>query len=307
MSKPSAKIRALRLIFNRYMRWRIEDVTAPLYPVLLEYSIHPKPRYGTQQPPIDGLVRWLRNNDHEYAGTLDTLKMYRQMLARIPESAVERDQGSPFWSNTYFTGLDAIALYGLLGARKPVRFLEVGSGNSTRFARRAVEDLQLATRITSIDPQPRASIDALCDEIIRSPLEETDLRIFDQLEAGDFLFIDNSHRVFQNSDVTVFFLEVLPRLKPGITVHIHDIFIPYDYPEVWAKRHYSEQYLLAAYVLGGAAHLEPVLPLAYIYGDTGFRSRIDSDWCDEIFHSAFARNRAATGGFPGTSFWCRTC
>src|SRR5260370_713340 len=81
--------------------------------------------------------------------------------------------------NIYFSALDAIALYGLLGLRKPSRYLEVGSGNSTMFARRAIRDLGLGTQITSIDPQPRAEIDALCDRVVRTRLEEFDLALFD--------------------------------------------------------------------------------------------------------------------------------
>jgi hypothetical protein len=77
-----------------------------------------------------------------------------------------------------------------------------------------------------LDPEPRAQIDALCDTSIRRRLEDCDLSMFDQLEAGDILFFDGSHRVFTNSDVTVFFLELMPRLKPGVIVHIHDIFLP---------------------------------------------------------------------------------
>src|SRR5690606_30946570 len=92
-------------------------------------------------------------------------------------------------------------------------------------------------------------IDMICDNVFREPLEDVGLEIFDALGAGDILYIDNSHRAFMNSDVTVVFLDILPRLKPGVLVQIHDVTLPYDYPEVWIDRHYSEQYLLAAWLL----------------------------------------------------------
>jgi hypothetical protein len=95
-----------------------------------------------------------------------------------------------------------------------------------------------------------AEIDRLCDSVIRRPLEELDLSIFDDLEPGDFLFIDSSHRTFSNSDVTVVFMDVLPRLRTGVIVHFHDIFWPYDYLPEWANQYYSEQYLLHSYLLG---------------------------------------------------------
>ena len=80
----------------------------------------------------------------------------------------------------------------------------------------------LQSRITSIDPAPRAESDRLCDSVIRQPLEELDLSVFDDLEPGDFLFIDSSHRTFSNSDVTVVFMDVLPRLRTGVIVHFHE-------------------------------------------------------------------------------------
>ena len=100
-----------------------------------------------------------------------------------------------------------------------------------------------------------------CDEVIRQPLEDCDLSVFAALGAGDVCFVDNSHCCFQNSDVTVMFLEALPRLAPGVRIGFHDIFLPDDYPATWSGRHYSEQYVLAAYLLGGHAGTEIVLPV----------------------------------------------
>ena len=94
-------------------------------------------------------------------------------------------------------------------------------------------------------------MDAVCDTVIRQPLETLDTAgIIENLQAGDILFVDGSHRCFTNSDVTVVFLEILPRLQPGVLVHFHDILLPYDYPPAWSRRYYSEQYLLACWLLG---------------------------------------------------------
>src|SRR5262249_24729176 len=138
----------------------------------------------------------------------------------------------------FFPGLDVVALYYFLSAFEPTTFLEVGSGNSTMVARRAIRDQRLATTITSIDPMPRANIDGICDVVLREPLENlSDLSIFEQLRAGDILFLDSSHRVFMNSDVSVFFIDILPVLNPGVLVHIHDVFLPDDYPPEWIERY----------------------------------------------------------------------
>src|ERR1019366_3993414 len=106
--------------------------------------------------------------------------------------------------------------------------VEIGSGNSTKFVARAIADHGLETKIISIDPQPRAEIDSLCNEVMRKPLEKCNLDIFGTLGESDIVFADNSHQSFMNSDVTVFFCEVLPMLARGVTVGIHDIFLPQD-------------------------------------------------------------------------------
>lgn len=156
---------------------------------------------------------------------------------------------SPFWNQNWFPPLDGISLYTVLASYAPSKYIEIGSGNSTKFARLAITDQQLQTKITSIDPFPRAEIDAVSDVIFREGLEKVDLAVFDSLVEGDVVFFDGSHRSFQNSDVTVFFIEVMPRLKPGVIIGIHDIFWPRDYPENWLERYYNEQYLLGTYML----------------------------------------------------------
>jgi hypothetical protein len=199
--------------------------------------------------------------------------------------------------------MDGVALYGMLFEFRPQRFVEVGSGYSTKFARRAIQDHSLRTLITSIDPKPRAEIDKLCDSVIRQPLEEIDLGVFDELEPGDFLFIDGSHRAFTNSDVTVTFLDVLPRLKAGVVVHFHDIFWPYDYPPEWAHHYYSEQYLLGCYLLGDRASKVKVLqPNAFIVHD-----RELARTCKPLLEIAGIRRPYnpiySPYGFAGGSFW----
>ncbi len=146
----------------------------------------------------------------------------------------------------------------------PKNYIEIGSGSSTKFAKKAIEDFNIGTYITSIDPEPRSEINILCDEIIRKPAESVSLDLFKKLDKNDILFIDNSHRSFMNSDATVVFLDILPRLKSGVLVHIHDIFLPNDYPPHWTERYYNEQYLLAAYLLAGGNKFEVVFPSYFI-------------------------------------------
>ncbi|TAJ04040.1 MAG: class I SAM-dependent methyltransferase [Planctomycetota bacterium] len=235
----------------------------------LEYPVHPRPR-----PLLHGVggKRLLATLDAAvpYARTaLAPIAQHHDLLRKIPvHRTPELHEREPNWCNGWFPAVDAAVLYGLLVQRNPRLYVEVGSGNSTRFARRAIREHGLRTRIISIDPCPRAEIDALCDESLRMPLEGLDLGAMQPLCAEDLLFIDSSHRTLQNSDVTVFFLEVLPALPPGLLFGLHDVFLPQDYPEPWIERFYSEQYLLASYLLGGADGDAVRLPLAYLHGAT---------------------------------------
>jgi Methyltransferase domain len=253
------KDRLLRLLFRKIYRYRLPEMLAPEFPILLDYPFDSRSRYGYGKPCHPQITNLLERGRPCYAARLRNFCGLRDSLAAIPES---------YWNQPWFTTLDAVSLYGMLCEFRPKRLIEVGSGNSTKFARRAIADHNLGTRITSLDPEPRAEIDTLCDTVIRTRLEDADLSIFDELEAGDFLFIDSSHRSLPNSDVTVAFLDLLPRLKPGIISHFHDIFWPRDYPREWSDRYYSEQYLLGAYLLGDAvSRIEILMPNAFVCGD----------------------------------------
>jgi predicted O-methyltransferase YrrM len=219
--------------------------------VTLDYPVHPRPRWGYGQPPHQKLLDLIEAGRPRYYCELGQLMKFISWLHQIPAN---------LWHNAFLPGLDGATLYAFTAHRRPSHYIEIGSGTSTQFVARAIADHRLSTQICSIDPAPRANVNALCNEIIRHPLEETDLALFDRLQAGDMLFVDNSHQAFQNADVTVFFLDILPTLGPGVLVGIHDIFLPDDYPPSYATNYYSEQYLLATYLLGGGQGITLVLP-----------------------------------------------
>jgi hypothetical protein len=151
----------------------------------------------------------------------------------------------------------------LIRSWAPDRYLEIGSGFSTMVVARARRDGGLPMTITSVDPNPRADIDTVCDRVVRRSLEDVDLELFQQLTAGDVVFLDCSHRVFMNSDVAAFYFDVLPELAPGVRVGIHDILWPDDYLPEWSEYWFSEQYVLGAYLLAEAPWLVPLLPCNY--------------------------------------------
>ena len=270
-----------------------------LQTIPLQYAVSPRPRYGEAWglPRHPELFAIVAAGPARHAEMLASITRHLDALRRIPiQSSDERE---PRWVNGWLPGLDTAALYAFTVDRAPRTYLEVGSGNSTRAVRRAVEDANLKTRIVSIDPEPRALCDELCDEVIRRPLEDTDLGVFSRLERGDVCFIDNSHCAYQNSDVTVSFLEVLPRLAPGVLVGIHDIFLPDDYPEAWTDRWYNEQYVLSAFLLGGAAGATIAFPAWHVAHDNAHREAMEALWNHPEFEGVERHGNAfwmVTGG-----------
>lgn len=267
------------------------------YAIHLDYPVRPKPRFGWGSEPHPELLERIGNGLPVYENHLERFLEDRESLLRIASSERTADPRQPSWRNAWFAGLDALALYGFLRSSRPAQYVEIGSGMSTKFARRAVEDHRLGTRIRSIDPVPRAEIDALCDEVVREPLEETDLSVFGELEAGDILFFDGSHRSFANTDVTVFFLEILPRLKPNVLVHLHDVYLPYDYPPQLNDRFYNEQYLLAAMLLAKGTSFEIAFPCFY-YSLTPYYAERTSELWEALGIDGWGRS--------GGSFWIET-
>lgn len=265
----------------------------PTFTIALDYPVDSRPRHGYGRPAHPGVEAVLAQGHASYADRLTRFLDFCPQLLAIP--LVETAPTEPYWTNGWYCGLDALALYCSIAIDPPARFVEIGSGNSTKYARRAIRDHGLTTHVTSIDPHPRAEVDELCDRVIRQGLEDVDLAVFDELAPGDICFLDGSHRVFMNSDATVFFTEVLPRLRPGVLIHVHDVFLPWDYPAHISDWWYSEQYLLSCWLLAGNA-LEIVLPDFYVSTHPDLQHILDPVW-DELTWAAVATN--------GTGFWFR--
>jgi len=182
----------------------------------------------------------------------DVFPRYRSEYARIPiePTGSERDF---YLSNTIFGGMDALSLYCMIRHFQPRLVVEVGSGMSSRLIAQAAECNE-HTELVSIDPYPDSVVRGGLPgrtSLIPKRVEEVDLDVFGRLESNDVLFIDSSHVVRCGGDVNYLFLEVIPRLAPGVIVHVHDVFLPREYPEKWMKeelRFWSEQYLLQAFL-----------------------------------------------------------
>ena len=152
-----------------------------------------------------------------------------------------------YLDNDQFSNLDAVSLFVMLCEIQPERVIEIGSGfSSLLMADVRRRFLRPTATIQCIEPYPR---EFLRDkgyglELIESKLQDVPLGFFESLEPGDVLFIDSSHVSKTGSDVNYFFFDIVPRLPAGVYVHVHDIFLPNDYPFDWAveqNRSWNEQ------------------------------------------------------------------
>ena len=196
-----------------------------------------------------------------------------------------------FKRNDAFSNLDALAYWALLREHRPSRVVEIGSGFSTLLAAQAVAKNHFG-RVTAIDPYPREFVrrSDLGIDLIVQGAEELDPDLLLSLQAGDVAFVDSSHVVRQGGEVNWFFLNVLPRLRPGVLVHVHDIYLPFDYPvELMRQRnvYWTEQYLLQAYLMHNS------------------RSRVlfGSHFAAHAFPDETAQAVSAVDSISGASFW----
>ncbi len=183
--------------------------------------------------------------EHQLAYLIDELGPFLGGLD-IPE------RGAPdelHLRNGFYEAADAEVLYATVRARRPTRVLELGSGYSTMLIARALADAGGGEH-TVIDPCAHAQLEGIA-RIIRISAAEMAPREWSDLQAGDVLFVDTSHTVKMGGEVNHVVLDVLPRLAPGVAVHFHDVFLPWDYPSGYItdlNAYWTEQYLLQAFL-----------------------------------------------------------
>ena len=181
---------------------------------------------------------------------------FKDEYSSIPSGA--STQACQFYlGNIGFEAVDAEMLYGLIRLLKPRRMYEIGSGFSALLAADALRRNEMdgcTCRFVAIEPCPPEELEAKLPsevELWRIPIQDVSLGEFASLCENDILFIDSSRVCKIGSDVQFLFLEVLPRIRPGVVVHVHDIFIPVEYPKQWVvdwHRFWNEQYLLQMFL-----------------------------------------------------------
>jgi hypothetical protein len=247
--------------------------------ILLDYTIDPTAIYSeTNNRPHQQLFNILATGNTRYEQLLSRVVLYKDKFALIEEEKNVSDDSEPGWNNGHLPGLDIIILYSILMEFKPRIYIEIGSGTSTKVAHKVKKDNHFNMEIISIDPRPRKNIDKLADKIYRKNIQDQDIALFQELQAGDVVFFDGTHTIYPNSDVMWFFLEILPVLNKGVIVQIHDIYLPYDYPGFMLERYYSEQYLLGALLLNNPDKYEILAPNYFIYSNKRMHATLDSIW-----------------------------
>lgn len=192
------------------------------------------------QPPYPAIERLFEEHADQFAAVLDAVDARAEAL----------ESCKAMFEQSWFPSLDAAVAYALVRERKPRHIIEVGSGHSTRLLSKAVGGVG---EILAIDPAPRADIAGLPGVRVKSStLQAAPDGVFDSLVQGDVLFIDSSHILMPGSDVDILLNRVLPRLPSGTLIHIHDIFLPFDYPSIWGWRAYNEQQGVVPLLTSGA-------------------------------------------------------
>jgi hypothetical protein len=188
----------------------------------------------------------------------ETLLRISEHYGKVPFPELKQDDFRYYYENPMYSYGDAIVLSCMLQDLRPKRVIEVGSGFSS-CAAMDISDrcLNSSVEFSFIEPHPDSFLSLLDAEdpyrkrVMRTQLQDAPLEMFSRLEENDILFIDSSHVVKIGSDVNYCFFRVLPVLKPGVVIHFHDIFYPFEYPPDWitdVRLSWSEAYLLHAFL-----------------------------------------------------------
>ncbi|WP_019502284.1 class I SAM-dependent methyltransferase [Pseudanabaena sp. PCC 6802] len=207
----------------------------------------------TRKPPNKELIGINLNEQKQY----DLLNEYAQFYKDLPFPEKLVASSRYYYDNSWFSYSDAIFLYCFLRKYQPKRIVEVGSGFSSAVMLDTIDSIfSQRPEITFIEPYPDRLNSLLRDkdrqqiELIDRKIQEVPFDIFSTLKSGDFLFIDSSHVVKCGSDLQLLMFEILPRIQPGVFVHFHDVFYPFDYPSEWLTegRYWNENYFLRAFL-----------------------------------------------------------
>jgi Methyltransferase domain len=276
-----------------------------IFPVWERHGFHVTPVHFYQPiPDTQSLPETLWNRPSKLVGIdmndavqLDLLRNHFPKFRHEYELFPTEPTAEPWrfhLNNGLFDGTDALVAYCMIRHFQPRVIIEIGGGFSSLLLSEAAAK-NIGSSFTCIEPLPQEFLKQGfpgLHRLVEKKVQDVDLEFFSQLQSSDILFIDSSHTVKIGGDVNYLFLEVLPRLKPGVIVHIHDIFLPFDYRRDWVMdelRFWTEQYLLQAF-LSFNSEFEVLMANSYL-----------AHRYMEDFKAAFSNSPRWGGG----SFWMR--
>jgi len=231
----------------------------------------------------------------------EQLAMFSQ-VAKLAHSHEIHEHPTEPWryyrDNVAYDVGDALTLHGMLRLIRPHRLIEIGSGHSSAMMLDTVEHyLGGKTELTFIEPYPELLESLLRNgdreriTIVPTPLQQVPLDTFHVLEPGDVLFIDSTHVLKTGSDVAWLYANVLPSIKAGVWVHIHDMFYPFEYPKEW--------------VMEGRAWSEVYLVRAFLACNADFEIVLFNDWLEKFHRDRIEAELPAMLGNTGGALWLR--
>jgi hypothetical protein len=237
-------------------------------------------------------------------GQIDLLHGFQAKFKEEYEAFPRNKTSVPYQyyvNNRKFEAVDGEILYCMIRHFKPHKIIEIGSGFSTYLSALAVQkikqDTGQACELTAVEPYPstvlKTGLPGL-SKLIKAKVQDLPLRVFEALGENDILFIDSSHVLKIGSDVQFEYLDIFPSLKKGVLIHLHDIFLPAEYPQEWVLKKYkfwNEQYLLQAFLAFNRS-FEVLWAASYMHLN-------HPDRLEEAFNS-YRRDQR----WPG-SFWIR--
>lgn len=237
-------------------------------------------------PPYETLVDLFSAKRADFESFIEKMGLYEDKYLASETGVPAAD-----WNSKWISPLDAAALHTAIVTFRPKRIMEIGSGNSTHHMLRAILDHGLETEVTCIDPMPRIEVGDLPLRFEKRVFGPPDIEIAADFEPNDIVFVDSSHIMQEGFDVDLLFNRVFPRLKPGVIVQVHDIFLPYGYPKAWFEHRFNEQNALIGWLVSG-------------YFDTIFASHYAwRDMSDQL--SAICPNRPLITPRNGGALWLR--
>ncbi len=269
------------------MESRPGDFGSPI-PDLVEIRSRERQVFETTSAPI-GI-------DFNDAVQLELVQRFGELYREAPLDGLAGLRYRP--DNLYFGWGAAFVLHCFLRQYRPARVIEVGSGYSSAVVLDTNERfLDGSVDCTFVDPFPERLMGLLREgdrdrcHVVATPVQEVPLSLFDELESGDVLFIDSSHVSKVGSDVNRLVFDVLPRLKPGVLVHVHDIDYPFEYPREWIYkgRAWNENYLMRAFLMFNAT----------------FHVLLFNSYLAQIHAAEIAAAVPLWAEHPSTSLWLR--